>query len=264
MGSLPLWGSLAGLLGAWTVGGSAQARADVLTGLTPPITRLAPRWPVSLVVPAYNEERYIARLLESARNQTEPFYEVIVADCSDPGDATGEIARSYGAQVLRVPYGNIARSRNLGAAVAQGTVVAFADADMVLAQDLLRLHLDALEEGAVLATARLAWYDSAFWNAFLHLPQYFRSGAAWASGCQVMPAQVFWSVGGLDETCNPMEAWCLEMVNLAQRVQMAYGRGSVRLLGFLVGCSARRYQRQGVRFGSETFRIPVRAEVHHE
>lgn len=54
---------------------------------------------LALCIPAYNASEYLSRLLESARDQTIPFNQVVVYDdCST--DNTAEVARSYGAEVL--------------------------------------------------------------------------------------------------------------------------------------------------------------------
>lgn len=252
-----------GVLGAWTTLSARHALAEVNRGMESPLAeeRRLPRWSVSLLTPAYNEQKYIGRLLQSASNQVEPFAEAVVADCSDPGDRTVEIAASYGAQVVRAPYGNISRSRNLAASVASGQVLCFADADMTFSQNFLWRALDALEQGAILVSPRLVYYDSAWWNTLLHLPQQLRRGTLAANGCQVMPAEVFWAVGGLDETCNPMEHWCLEMIDLARRVEAAYGPGSVQVVPFLAGTSARRYNRFGISYGTQNFSVSVRDQV---
>ncbi len=55
---------------------------------------------LSLLIPAYNAERFLPRLLASAHAQTEPFDEIwVYDDCSS--DATAAVAESFGAKVLR-------------------------------------------------------------------------------------------------------------------------------------------------------------------
>lgn len=89
----------------------------------------------SLVVPAYNEEKYLPRLLDSidvARKQYrggKDEIEIIVADNAST-DATPRIALDRGHQVATVEKRVIAASRNGGAAIAQGELLCFVDADM--------------------------------------------------------------------------------------------------------------------------------------
>jgi glycosyltransferase involved in cell wall biosynthesis len=91
----------------------------------------APRY--SLIVPAYNEERLLPRLLDSV-NVARAAYagvgsvEVIVADNSST-DGTASIATARGARVVSVEKRVIAAARNGGARAARGEILAFIDAD---------------------------------------------------------------------------------------------------------------------------------------
>ncbi len=84
---------------------------------------------LSIVIPTYNEEEYLPRLLASIRSQRFAGYEIIVADARST-DRTREIARRFGARV--VEGGMPGPGRNLGAAAAQGDLLLFLDADVVL------------------------------------------------------------------------------------------------------------------------------------
>ncbi|OIO52144.1 glycosyl transferase family 2 [Candidatus Uhrbacteria bacterium CG_4_10_14_0_8_um_filter_58_22] len=84
---------------------------------------------LSIVIPTYNEEKYLPFLLRSIRAQTDRDCEIIVAD-NRSTDRTREIAGQFGAQV--VDGGMPSGGRNRGAAVANGDVVLFLDADVIL------------------------------------------------------------------------------------------------------------------------------------
>jgi glycosyltransferase involved in cell wall biosynthesis len=84
---------------------------------------------VSIIVPTYNEEKYLPYLLRSIRAQAFSDYEIIVAD-NHSKDATRAIAAEHGARV--VDGGLVAQGRNRGAAAAKGDVFLFLDADVVL------------------------------------------------------------------------------------------------------------------------------------
>ncbi|MFH2020456.1 MAG: glycosyltransferase [archaeon] len=82
---------------------------------------------ISIVIPAYNEEKYLPHLLESLRKQTYKDYEIIVADRSS--DMTGKIAKKYGCKL--VSGGTPAAARNNGAKAARYDLL-FLDADVIL------------------------------------------------------------------------------------------------------------------------------------
>jgi glycosyltransferase involved in cell wall biosynthesis len=89
---------------------------------------------ISLVIPAFNEAAYLPRLLDTVDAARENYrhgadrIEVIVADNSSTDD-TSDIGWARGCRVEQVEKRLIAASRNGGAAVATGEIVAFADAD---------------------------------------------------------------------------------------------------------------------------------------
>jgi glycosyltransferase involved in cell wall biosynthesis len=80
---------------------------------------------LSIIIPAFNEERLIEQCLRSvaastAANATPGFTsEVIVVD-NNSTDKTAELARQAGTQVVFEPINQIGRARNAGAAQATG------------------------------------------------------------------------------------------------------------------------------------------------
>lgn len=98
---------------------------------------------ISLVIPAWNEEALLPRLLDTVDEARARYrggasaVEVIVADNSST-DRTADIASERGCRVAEVARRCIASSRNGGAAVAKGKVIAFADADS-------RIHPDTFD-----------------------------------------------------------------------------------------------------------------------
>jgi len=88
---------------------------------------------ISVVVPAYNEERYLPACLEALQNQTlrPEDYEVIVVDNTST-DATAAIARRHGARVVWEPVKGFATARQRGFEEARGEIIASTDADTVV------------------------------------------------------------------------------------------------------------------------------------
>lgn len=85
---------------------------------------------VSVVIPAYNAENYIAQAVDSVLSQTYAVDQVIVVDDGST-DATAEILARYGdrIEVLRIPNGGVSNARNTGLGQARGELIALLDAD---------------------------------------------------------------------------------------------------------------------------------------
>ncbi len=92
---------------------------------------------ISLIVPAFNEEKYLPSLIDSIEEARKcysfgpPSIEVIVVD-NQSTDETAAVARECGCLVVQEKKRIIAAVRNTGARVAQGEILAFTDADNIL------------------------------------------------------------------------------------------------------------------------------------
>jgi len=103
----------------------------------------------SIIIPAYNEEKYLPRTLISAKEalaKIELSGEIIVVD-NNSTDKTPEIARKYGVKVIFEEYNQISRARNAGARAANGNYFVFLDADTILSPDVLSAALSNLSTG---------------------------------------------------------------------------------------------------------------------
>jgi glycosyltransferase involved in cell wall biosynthesis len=98
---------------------------------------------VSILIPAYNKERWIAQTVESAIAQTWPSKEIIIIDDGST-DQTLSIARRYeGASVKVVAQENAGAcvSRNRLVDLAQGKYIQFLDADDLLHPQKIELQM---------------------------------------------------------------------------------------------------------------------------
>ncbi|MHB8521922.1 MAG: glycosyltransferase [Limisphaerales bacterium] len=89
---------------------------------------------ISVIVPAFNEEKLIGASLRSVKGALPAFTslgwqtEVVVCD-NNSTDRTADLARAAGAIVVSEPINQISRARNTGAAAATGDWLIFVDAD---------------------------------------------------------------------------------------------------------------------------------------
>jgi glycosyltransferase involved in cell wall biosynthesis len=128
----------------------------------------APRF--SLIIPAYNEEAYLPRLLDSVDGARARYggggggegggggrggadaVEVVVAD-NMSSDGTARVATERGCRVARVEKRAIAAARNGGARIARGAVFAFGDADARIHPETFNEIERALATGKVVGGA---------------------------------------------------------------------------------------------------------------
>jgi glycosyltransferase involved in cell wall biosynthesis len=106
---------------------------------------------VSVVIPAYNAEAFLAEAVESVLAQAHDAIEVIVVDDGST-DATGDIARGFGSpvRVLSQTNAGIGPARNAGVKVATGELLAFLDADDAWTPGSLAARLDLLASNPAL------------------------------------------------------------------------------------------------------------------
>src|SRR5687768_15327266 len=100
---------------------------------------------VSVIIPVYNYDRYLAESIESVLSQTCKQLEVIVVDDGST-DQSGEVARSFAAKGVRYchqVHAGIGPTRNKGVELAQGDYLAFLDADDRWPQEKLERQLRA-------------------------------------------------------------------------------------------------------------------------
>lgn len=91
---------------------------------------------VSVIIPAYNRDRYLAEAIESVLAQTYPAIELIVVD-DGSSDRTAEVAQRYALTYHFQPNGGISAARNAGIALATGEFLAFLDSDDIWMLDKL-------------------------------------------------------------------------------------------------------------------------------
>ncbi len=166
---------------------------------------------ISVLVPAYRAEAYLAECLESVRKQRETLgglpMEILVAD-DGSDDRTAEIALAHGAQVLTLSHRGSAAARNAALIHARYEYLYFLDADDRSAPDALRTLLQALraeaDRMAVFAQARdFRTETDAGGQPFERFAD--RSYAGCLPGCSLIRKAAFRQVGFFNETLKTGE-----------------------------------------------------------
>lgn len=111
----------------------------------------------SVIIPAYNSERYLGETIESVLQQRKVTFEVIVVDDGST-DGTFEVAQSFGGcvKILSQPNSGCSSARNYGARAATGDYLAFLDADDIWLPEKLETQSHKLRAG----------YDMVYTNRF--------------------------------------------------------------------------------------------------
>lgn len=162
---------------------------------------------ISLIVPAFNEERLLAPTLASIRAAAGTFdvrgwnWELIVCD-NNSTDRTAEIARESGATVVFEPFNQISRARNAGAARAGGEWLIFVDADSQPSRELFEDAAAQIEGGCCLAAGSTVAFERLRGPAALILQAWnlLSRLTKWAAGSFVVcEAAAFRELGGFSE-----------------------------------------------------------------
>ncbi len=157
----------------------------------------------SIIIPTFNEEKFLPYLLKSLKEQTFKDFEVIVAD-NNSIDTTHLIALKSGAKV--VPGGMPASGRNNGAKFAKGEWFLFLDADVILPSDFLEKAIKEIKKQDFAVASCLVkplsdrkidkllhstvnWYMGATQKFFPHAPGF----------CIFVKKEIHQAIGGFNE-----------------------------------------------------------------
>lgn len=101
---------------------------------------------ISVVIPAYNEEKYIGQCLDSLMNQTEKADEIIVVD-NNCSDQTIDIAKKYPVRIVKEKKQGMIFARNRGFNEVKYEIIARTDADAIVPADwIAKIKKNFLDE----------------------------------------------------------------------------------------------------------------------
>lgn len=163
---------------------------------------------ISVVIPAYNEEKYLPATLASLVRAKE--FSVAKGCCpvelhvvnNDSTDQTGRIASASGASVILERRHNIAAVRNTGAKAASGELLVFVDADTIVPESFLRRIHQVMSNPAVLGGAVDTEYrpTGIMEKTYLRMYRLLSRATGMAQGCaQFYRRDLFFTLGGFDE-----------------------------------------------------------------
>ena len=172
---------------------------------------------VSIIIPAYNAERYIEETIKSALAQTHRNYEIIVVDDGSI-DSTVKIVESFG-NVIRLykrENSGVSNARNFAVSVAKGQWIAFLDADDLWEPDKLDTQVRCIDDARWSHTNSL--YIGEGQNGCTSRSDLTRQygGSIYeklltsnfiTTSTVIMEKALFVEIGGFDESLVALEDW---------------------------------------------------------
>jgi hypothetical protein len=171
---------------------------------------------VSIVIPVYNHERFLAEAIESALNQSWPDCEVVVIDDGSTDGSAAIIGHYPRVRGIRQVNRGLAAARNAGLAASRGDVVLFLDADDRLWPEAAELGVRMLEARpeAMMVFGQCRLVDEGGLPLPTNLPtmhgdarnlydELLRDNFIWTPGMVAFRRTAFEAVGGFDESVSP-------------------------------------------------------------
>jgi len=115
---------------------------------------------VSIIIPVYNDEKHVARAIESALAQTLKEVEVIVVDDGST-DGTPDVLRKYEGRIIQIRQDNqgCPAALNTGIEASQGRYICFLGSDDTLMPKKAELQVAALERNPDAGLCYSGWLD---------------------------------------------------------------------------------------------------------
>jgi glycosyltransferase involved in cell wall biosynthesis len=163
---------------------------------------------ISLIIPTFNEEKYLPFLLESIKKQDfEGDFEVIVSD-NNSTDKTLKIAKDFDCKITE--GGSPPEARNKGAKQAKRNILLFIDADIVLPEDFLSKSLSEFKEknldvaGFFLSPKEGGWVLKAGYAFFYNFLACFLGGSILPHATSIIMAKkgLHSKIKGFDESVS--------------------------------------------------------------
>lgn len=170
---------------------------------------------ISVIIPVFNGSKTLYRCLESVFASSYPYFECILVDDHSTDDSLS-VARTFDTEIIRLnTQGGAAHARNRGAQTAQGDILLFVDADVMIYPDSIDKVVNTFDQHPEISAVFGSYDDqpacsnfcSQYKNLFHHyIHQTSREDATtfW-SGCGAIKKDVFLGIGKFNENCSMME-----------------------------------------------------------
>lgn len=184
---------------------------------------------ISIIVPVHNGGKFLERCLDALLESTYSAQEIIVVDDASL-DHSAEISRQKGVKVLQLPQqSGPAAARNLGAKEAQGEILFFVDADVLVQRETVTRAAASFRENPGIAAVFGSYDDNPaeknfisqyknLYHHFVHQQSSHEAVTFWA-GCGAIRREVFHAIGGFDQTRYPRPS--IEDIELGYRMRRA-------------------------------------------
>jgi len=152
---------------------------------------------ISVVIPVFNEEKYIDTCLSSIFNQTVLPDEIIVVD-NNSTDNTTEIAKKFAVKIIPEGRQGMTYARNTGFDKATGDIIARTDADSIVPHDWIERIKNDFTKHDIEALTGLATYDSFFTHilnvsVYLKIMSLLQKGKSTLIGPNMSITKNFWN-----------------------------------------------------------------------
>ncbi len=159
---------------------------------------------ISVIIPAYNEEKYIRQTLHSLKNQTFQDYEIIIVanGCTDKTEEIIKKRLSDRLNLFSLPQAHVSRARNYGAENAKGEIFLFLDADTILEINSLQEINSTFKNGFTVATTKVKPDNSQFkYKAAMLIKNWYNQTGLYkgCSGALICRRDDFFKVDGYDK-----------------------------------------------------------------
>ena len=167
---------------------------------------------VSVIIPTYNEEKVLTRVLQSIKEQNHKYIEIIVVD-DGSNDNTVSLAESAGVIMFQRQHAERSIQRNFGVGKSKGEYVLILDADMQLTSSVVSECVNLMSKdkniGAIVIPEKSV--ASNFWENVKAFERSFYNieGDEITDAARFFKKEVFVKAGGYDETITGPEDWDL-------------------------------------------------------